>query len=86
MWIRPSVSKGCKNRNYTEAEETKLWEKGLLGSHSAESLLHTVYYYNVKVFGLRAGEHRLLGIGNIVVKVNIIVFDESQCKWFQGGH
>ena len=46
-------------------------------------LLHTVYSYNGKVFGLRAGEHRILRIGNIVAKLNIIIFDESHCKTFQ---
>ena len=45
----------------TEDEESLLWSNGLLGVHSAKSLLNTVYYYNCKVFGLRSyDEHRYL--------------------------
>ena len=42
-----------------EEEEATLWDMELLGSYSAESLLHIVYYFNGKLFGLRAGKHRL---------------------------
>ena len=42
----------------TEDEEGILWEKGLLGGHSAESLMYTMYFYNGKLFGLRACEHK----------------------------
>jgi len=69
----------------TEDEERILWDKSLLGSHSAESLLYTVYFYNGKLFGLRAGEHRLLRLDNIQVKGNVIVFDESRSKTYKGG-
>ncbi len=69
----------------TEEDERKLWEMKLLGSQSAESLLHTIYYFNGKLFGLRSGEHRLLRVHNIKVKENMIIFDESHCKTFQGG-
>ena len=44
----------------TEDEEGILCEKGLLGGDSAESLMYTIYFYNGKLFGLRACEHRLL--------------------------
>ena len=29
----------------TEEEELELWRQSLLGGHSAESLLHTLYFY-----------------------------------------
>ena len=44
----------------TEREETILWNMALLGANTAESLLNTVYFYNGKLFGLQAGEHRLI--------------------------
>ena len=69
----------------TEDEEGILWEKGLLGGHSAESLMYTIYFYNGKLFGPRACEHRLLRFCNICVKENLIIFDESLSKTFQGG-
>ena len=65
-----------------EDEEGILWEKGLLGGHSAESSMHTIYFYNGKLFGLRAGEHRLFRFCNTFVKENLIIFDESLCKTF----
>lgn len=39
----------------TETEEKKFSEFGLLGFKFAKSLLHTVYSYNGKFFGLRGG-------------------------------
>ena len=64
------ASKRAAKAEITEEEEAKLWEMKLLGSYSAESLLHTVYYFDGKLFGLRAGEHRLLRVANIIVKEN----------------
>ena len=69
----------------TEEEELELWRQNLLGGHSAESLLNTLYFYNGKLFGLRANEHRLLRISNIVLVDNLIIFDESLSKTFHGG-
>ena len=69
----------------TTEEEDIFWQKGLLGENSAECLLHTVYFYNDKLFGLRANEHRLLRVANIVLKDNQIIFDESISKTFHGG-
>ena len=79
------ASKMEEKKEITEKEEAILWNKGLLGSNTAESLLHSVYFYNGKLFGLRAGEHRLLRLSNIVVKENKIIFDEFRCKTFKGG-
>ena len=69
----------------TEDEEAILWKKGLVGGFSAESLMYTIYFYNGKLFGLRAGEHRLLRLCSIFVKENYIIFDESLSKTFHGG-
>ena len=44
----------------TEDEKAILWEKGLDGGFSAELLMYTIYFYSGKLFGLRAGERRLL--------------------------
>ena len=69
----------------TEEEKLELWRQNLLGGHSAESLLNTLYFYNGKLFGLRANEHRLLRISNIVLVDNLIIFDETLSKTFHGG-
>ena len=69
----------------TEREETILWDTALLGANTAESLLNTVYFYNGKLFGLWAGEHRLIRLSNIVVEGNKIVFDEFGGKTYKGG-
>ena len=47
------------------SEEELFWSKGLFGLSSAKSLLNTVYFYNGKLFGLRASEHRNNTLGNI---------------------
>lgn len=38
--------------------ENTFWKKELLGRETATALLHTVYYYNGKLFGLREAEQR----------------------------
>lgn len=59
------ASKMAAKKEITEKEEAILWNNGLLGSNTAESLLHSVYSYNGKLFGLWAGEHRLLRLSDI---------------------
>ena len=45
----------------TPEEEEVLWEKGILGDHSPQALLNTVFYQNGVNFSLRSGnEHRQL--------------------------
>ena len=39
----------------SEQEEAVFWQKKLLGTTSAKSLLNTIYFYSGKVFGLRGG-------------------------------
>lgn len=44
-----------------EEEENKIWETGVFGESDATSLQRTVFFYNCKLFGLRAAdEHREL--------------------------
>ena len=78
-------SKKVEHKEITVEEETQLWKKGLLGTATAMTLLHTVYFYNGKIFGLRAGEHRLLRKCNIIIDENFIIFYESLSKTFHGG-
>ena len=69
----------------TEEEENTFWEKNLLGSQTAKSLLHTIYFYNGKLFGIRSNEHRNLRYINLRVESNCIIYDESVSKTYHGG-
>ena len=52
-------------------DESLLWSSGQFGSHNAQALLNTVYFYNCKVFGLRSfDEHRNLKCAQFVKKVD----------------
>lgn len=85
---REGLSTKCKKperREITAEEEEMMWAKGVLGTETAECLLHTIYFYNGKMFGLRAAEHRQLRFHNIRVENNHVVFDESYSKTFHGG-
>ena len=45
----------------TQDMETKLWEDGIFSRETGTGLMNIVYFYNCKLFGLRAGdEHRSL--------------------------
>ena len=79
------AKKKPERSDVTDEEELELWRQNLLGGQSAESLLNTLYFYNGKLFGLHANEHRLLRISNIVLVDNLIIFDESLSKTFHGG-
>lgn len=46
----------------SDDDENLFWKKEILGRKTATALLHTVYYYNGKLFGLRRTEHRNLCI------------------------
>ena len=90
--MKESTKKGFGLKNtkpqrepVTAEEEEILWSKGLLGGNSATSLLHTIYFYNGKLFGLRAKDHRNLRIANFRITDNMITFDESFSKTFHGG-
>jgi hypothetical protein len=51
-----------------EESENMLWNKGLLGDSSSNSILNTVFFYNSKLFGLRrVDEHRELCVNQISI-------------------
>ena len=52
---------------------------------TVKSLLHTIYFYNGKLFGLRSKEHRNLKFINFRVQSNCIIFDETVSKTYHGG-
>ena len=83
--MKDATKCGIAQKRQMDSREEITEEKGLLGGHSAESLMYTIYFYNGKRFGLRACEHRLLRSCNICVKENLIIFDESLSKTFHGG-
>ena len=68
-----------------DEEEELFWQEGLLGTATAKSLLNTVYFYNGKLFGLRAGEHRNINVNNFEVGTNFIRFEENASKTYSGG-
>lgn len=70
----------------SDDEEERMWQAGLLGDKIAKSLLHTVYFYNGKLFGMRSQEHRQLRIDDITIEnKNTIVYRENTSKTFHGG-
>lgn len=42
----------------SDGDEERMWQQGVLGEATAKSLLHTIYFYNGKLFGMRSQEHR----------------------------
>ncbi|XP_033727613.1 uncharacterized protein LOC117316943 [Pecten maximus] len=71
-------------------DENKLWETGQFGPNSSHSLLNTVFFYNCKLFGLRAmDEHRGLQCDQFVCGSDntgtFIQFDGRTSKNIQGG-
>ena len=54
------------------------------GCKSAKSLLHTVYYYEGKLFGLCGGEYRNITVANFDSGSNFIRFEENVVKTFYG--
>ena len=64
-----------------EADE-KFSTLGLLEKNSAKSLLNVVYFYNGKLFGLCASEHRNVSLENFEIGDNYIRFEENLSKTF----
>ena len=57
----------------TAMEESLLWEKGEMGTHSPSALLNSVFFYNELNFVLRGGdEHRDLNISQLQFEDNIV--------------
>ena len=78
-------SRRPEREGITEDEERLLWDKVFLGCHNAKVLMHTLYFYNGKLFGIRAKEHRDLRYNNFRVDSTSITFDKSTSKTYHGG-
>ena len=65
---------GDEKEAVNNEEEELFWSKGLFGQSSARSILNTVYFYNGKLYGLRAYEHRSITFANIRVFDDFIKF------------
>ena len=48
----------AEKKPVSDEEEERMWRQGVLGEASAKTLLHTIYLYNEKIFGMRSQEHR----------------------------
>lgn len=42
----------------SDEEEERMWQQDVLGEATAKTLVHTIYFYNGKLFGMRSQEHR----------------------------
>ena len=82
-WCCTRKENGRKKRDYrgrrVEVVEIELI---MLGKTTAESLLHTLYFYNGKLFGLRSNEHRLLRARNFKIVDNLITLTKARRKRF----
>ncbi len=77
-------TKMAKREEVTEEEKKIMWQKDLLGCQTAKSLI-TIYFYNGKLFGIRAKEHRGLRVNNFRIDSVSVTYDESTSKTFYGG-
>ena len=78
-------TKGDEKEAVNSEEEELFWSKGLFGQSSPRSLLNTVYFYNGKLFGLRASELRSITFANVIVFDDFIKFEENVSKTYHGG-
>ena len=62
-----------------------MWEKGVLGNTTAKVLTYTIYFYNGKIFGLRAGEHRIIRLRDFTLGNDFIQYTENASKTHHGG-
>ena len=76
----------------TNHDEEKLWESGLLGDHSPNALLNTIFYMCGLFFALRSGaEHRCLRLNPPQITVHqskegtYLLYVEDASKNHQGG-
>ena len=85
--------KGCQKKQaepITPAKEHLLWTTGQLGDSTSQSMINTVFFYNTKLFGLRAmDEHRRLACEQFEVGEDnhgkYIKFDGRSTKTLTGG-
>ena len=88
--IKDVQSEGITNskkerKAISESEEEKMWAEGHLGTKSARTLMETLYFYNGKLFGLRASEHRSLRVKDFEIGEYFIKYTENVCKTYHGG-
>ena len=58
----------------------------MLGEASAKTLLHTIYFYNGKIFGMRPQEYLQLRLDDIKIEDDkTIVYQKNISKTFHGG-
>ncbi|KAL5005064.1 hypothetical protein ScPMuIL_018520 [Solemya velum] len=74
----------------SKEQEAQLWNCGVIGYDTAESLLHGVFFYNCKLFGLRGrDEHHALDVSQFVIgnddSGSFIQFIGRSNKTFKGG-
>ena len=74
----------------THVQEDSLWDQGIFGLQSADSILNAVFWYNCKCFGLRGGDkHRTLVAEQYSVDSDdcgrCLRFVGRSCKNYQGG-
>jgi hypothetical protein len=79
------TNKKQEKKPITDEEEDTMWKKDVLGLKTAKALMYTVYYFNGKLFGIRAGEHRCLRLTDIEVESESIIYRENSSKTFHGG-
>jgi hypothetical protein len=61
-------------------------QKDLLGCQTAKSSQYNLFFfYNGKLFGIRAKEHRNLRVNNFRIDSVSVTYDESTSKTFHGG-
>ena len=85
--------KGCQKKQaepITPAKEDLLWTTGQLGDSTSQSMINTVFFYNSKLFGLRAmDKHRGLACEQFEVGEDnhgkYIKFDGRSTKTLTGG-
>ena len=68
----------------TKEEENRMWELGALGDGSPKALLRSMYFLNVKNFGIRGGQHRKLKLSQFKREGDHWEFTEEGSKLFQG--
>ncbi len=59
-----------------------MWEKGVLGHNTPETLIHTIWFNNTKLFGLR-GNHgnRQMRWGDVKLKTDTNGNEEQYLEW-----
>ncbi len=81
------VGSSSKNAEpFTKEEENTLWKDGIMGTHSPQSLLNAIFFYNGKRCCLRGGEeHRNLKLSQFwKIENGYIIYTENTSKNHSG--